>query len=134
MSEKKVAWASPMSAAVNAVAQAIKDRRAERERSAKLTVLQRLAAEDAATEAKEPKRKVSAGAGRKVIGALEVGASLAVTSVPRTGSEVGPRGVRRSPFHHACSTTCGTPGSAPNTSFGVSAQQPQGGPRKPKLK
>ena len=38
-----------MSAAVNAVAQAIKERRAERERSAKLTTLQRLAAEDAET-------------------------------------------------------------------------------------
>ena len=56
------------------------ERRAERKRSEKLTVLQRLAAEDAATEAKEPKRKVSAAAGRKVVGALEVGASLAVSS------------------------------------------------------
>ena len=78
MLEKKVAWASPMSAAVNAVAQAIKERRAERERSAKLTVLQRLAAEDAETAAKEPKKKArGGGAKKKVVGALAIGAAAA---------------------------------------------------------
>ena len=56
------------------------ERRAERKRSEKLTVLQRLAAEDAATEAKEPKRKVSAVAGKKVVGALAVGAKVAVST------------------------------------------------------
>ena len=82
MLEKKVAWASPMSAAVNAVAQAIKERRAERERSAKLTVLQRLAAEDAETAAKEPTNKARAGgAKKKVAGALATGAAAAGASV-----------------------------------------------------
>ena len=78
--KKVVPAAIEMSASANAPARAIMERRAERKRSEKLTVLQRLAAEDAATEAKEPKRKVSAAAGKKVVGALAVGATVAVST------------------------------------------------------
>ena len=66
-----------MRAALNAPAQAIVERRAERERGEKLTVLQRLAAEDAAIESNEPKRKARAGASKKAVGALAVGATIA---------------------------------------------------------
>ena len=59
---------------------ALLKRHAFGKRSEQLTVLQRLAAEDAATEAKEPKRKVSAAAGKKVVGALAVGATVAVST------------------------------------------------------